>query len=47
MNKEREGDFILELRTREEANRVDLDVYRFDGYSESRDCYIFVRRRGK
>lgn len=39
-------DFILECRTVEEANAVDQGLYRFERYSESRDRYIFVRRRG-
>lgn len=38
-------DFIVECRTKEEANDVDLTVYRFHRYSETRDVYIFVLRR--
>jgi len=42
------GDVMfLERKTVEEANAVNQDVYRFERFSESRDCYIFVRRRGK
>lgn len=36
---------FLECRTVEEANAVDLTEYRFERYSESRDRYLFVRRR--
>lgn len=39
--------FILEAKTKEEANRIDTEIYRFERFSESRDCYIFIRRRGK
>lgn len=42
-----EEPFILEVKTKEEANVVDLTKYRLEKFSESRDCYIFVRRRGK
>ena len=37
----------MEKKTVEDANKVDTDIYRFERFSESRDCYIFVRRRGK
>ncbi len=40
-------EFLLEAKTIEEANKVDTDIYRFECYSDSRDRYIFVRRRGK
>jgi len=29
------------------ANLVDMSIYRFEGFSNSRDKYIFVKRRGK
>jgi hypothetical protein len=29
-----------------EANKIDLTIYRFERYSSSKDCYIFVKRRG-
>lgn len=35
---------ILEVRSVEEANAVDLSVYRLERFSESRNCYIFVKR---
>lgn len=40
------NEFILECKTVAEANAVDQAKYRFERYSESRDCYIFIRRRG-
>lgn len=39
-------EFIKECKTVEEANGVDQTKYRFERYSDSRDCYIFIRRRG-
>lgn len=39
--------FVIEARTEAEANEVNLDVYRFERYSETRDVYIFIKRGGK
>lgn len=36
-------DFI-EAKTVDEANAVDKTVYRLERFSESRNCYIFVKR---
>lgn len=36
-------DFI-EAKSIEEANAVDKSVYRLERFSESRNCYIFVKR---
>ena len=35
---------FLELTTAEEANNVDLNIYRFERYSDSKRAYIFVKR---
>jgi hypothetical protein len=40
------NEFIKECKTVEEANGVDQTRFRFEKYSETRDVYIFVRRRG-
>jgi len=45
-NKERTPHF-LECTSVEAANNVDLDIYRFERYSESKGAYIFVRRANK
>ena len=37
------ADFI-EARSVEEANAIDKTVYRLERFSESRNCYIFVKR---
>ena len=39
-----ESNFI-ECSDVETANKVDLKVYRFERYSETKGCYIFVKRR--
>lgn len=38
---------IIEIRTVEEANAIDKTIYRLERFSEARDCYIFIKRRGK
>lgn len=38
---------FIEVESVDEANRIDLNVYRFDRYSETKNRYIFVRRAGK
>ena len=38
---------FLECDSVAEANAVDLSLYRFECYSESRGVYIFIKRRGK
>ena len=43
MNKT-EKPLILEIKDVHDANKVDADIYRFEKHSESRDCYIFIRR---
>ena len=40
-----EANFI-ECGSVEDANRVDLGVYRLERFSESKGVYIFVKRRG-
>ena len=37
---------FMECKTAEEANKVDLSIYRFERYSETKGVYIFVKRRG-
>lgn len=37
--------FIIEAKSAEEANTIDMRLYRFERYSESRDIYIFVLRK--
>jgi hypothetical protein len=39
------NDFILECETKEEANKVDRDLYVFDGFSETKKAYLFHLRR--
>ena len=39
--------FVIEARSEEEANSVNLEEYRFERYSETRDVYIFIKRGGK
>ena len=36
---------FVECKSADEANDVNLDIYRFERYSETRDVYIFVKRR--
>lgn len=35
---------FLECKTVEDANAVDMDQYRFERFSDSRNAYIFVKR---
>lgn len=35
---------FLELKDVDEANAVDLSVFRFERFSESRNAWLFVRR---
>ena len=35
---------FLELETAEEANKVDMNKYRFERFSEKRGMYLFVKR---
>lgn len=37
---------IVEARSADEANRLELEGYRYDGYSRERDCYVMIRRKG-
>lgn len=39
--------FVIEAKSEDEANSINLDEYRFERYSESRDVYIFIKRGGK
>lgn len=39
-------DNFLELESREEANKVNQEVYSFIRFSEKRNRYIFKRRAG-
>ena len=36
---------FIECKSAEEANQINLDEYRFERYSNTRDVYIFVKRR--
>ena len=36
---------FLECKSVDEANEVNLDEYRFERYSDTKDVYIFVKRR--
>tara|TARA_Y100000310_G_scaffold267782_1_gene279968 strand:+ start:6556 stop:6705 length:150 start_codon:yes stop_codon:yes gene_type:complete len=40
-----EMDNFIEVTTKEEANKVDLMEYRFVVFSETRQKYIFVKRK--
>jgi hypothetical protein len=35
---------IIEATTVQEANKVNMGLYRFERYSEHKGCYIFVKR---
>ena len=37
---------FVECSSVEDANRVDLSVYRLERFSETKGVYIFVKRRG-
>lgn len=39
--------FVVEARTEEEANSINLEEYRFERFSESKGVYIFIKRGGK
>ena len=39
-------DNFLEIADVNEANKVDLTIYRLERFSETKGCYIFVKRRG-
>lgn len=36
---------FLEVKGTDEANEVDLTIFRLEKYSESRDAWLFVRRQ--
>jgi len=36
---------FIEVKTVQEANRINLNVYSFVRYSETKNCYIFKKRR--
>ena len=38
---------FVEVETAEEANNIDLSIYRFERFSDTKNCYIFVKRKGK
>lgn len=38
---------FLELDSVDQANSVDLSVYRFERFSETRNKYLFVKRKEK
>jgi len=38
---------FIECKTVEEANSIDMNVYSFIKFSDTRDCYIFKKRAGK
>lgn len=38
---------FLEVESNEEANKVDLEIYSFIKFSDTRNCYIFKRRARK
>ncbi len=35
---------VVECKTVDEANALDKTIYRLERFSESRNCYIFVKR---
>lgn len=39
--------FVIEAKTEDEANSIDLEQYRFERFSESKGVYIFIKRGGK
>ena len=38
---------FLEISNVNDANIVDISVYRFERYSDKKDAYIFVKRKGQ
>ena len=38
---------FLEIGSTEDANKVDMRVYRLERFSESRNAWLFVLRSGK
>jgi len=38
---------FVECKTIEEANSIDMHMYSFIKFSDTRDCYIFKKRAGK
>lgn len=36
---------FIEIKSVQEANEIDNKVYTFVRFSETRDCYIFKKRR--
>jgi hypothetical protein len=36
---------IIEAKTADEANAIDKRIYRLERFSESRQCYIYVKRK--
>lgn len=38
---------VIEAKSAAEANAINKDLYRFEKYSETRDVYIYIKRRGK
>jgi len=44
MEEHRYKKFVIECKTEEEANDVNLEVYRFERFSESKSAYIFIKR---
>lgn len=46
INEQKEPNF-LELTNIDDVNRVDLTIYTFVQFSDTRNCYIFKRRAKK
>lgn len=40
-------DFIVGVKTKEEANKINREEYRFERYSETLQEFLFIRRGGK
>lgn len=38
---------FIEVSNIDDANTVDMDVFRFERFSDTKGAYIFVRRRGQ
>ena len=45
MNNNNQHPYILEFSNVEDANNVDLALYRFERFSEGKNVYIFVKRQ--
>ena len=41
------NDMFLEISDTEKANKIDMTVYRLERFSDTKNAWLFVRRRAK